>query len=73
MTRTPEQIRADGLAALRRRLGRAGMIRFLQQFDPGEGDYAQQRRKWADQTTLSELRKLSQKCRSQRARAKSGS
>lgn len=39
MYRTPEQLRTEGLKALRKRLGQAGMIRFLQQFDRGEGDY----------------------------------
>ena len=32
MNRTLEEIRTLGLEALRERLGRAGMIRFLQQF-----------------------------------------
>ncbi len=64
MPRTLEQIRNEGLDALRRRLGQAGMIRFLQQFESGTGDYAQERRKWADATTLSELRKWAQKRRS---------
>jgi len=38
MNHTPEQIRTAGLAALKRELGPAGMIRFLQQFDRGSGD-----------------------------------
>ena len=40
---TLEQIRTAGLEALRERLGRAGMIRFLGQFDNGAGDYAKDR------------------------------
>jgi hypothetical protein len=32
------------------------MIRFLQQFETGEGDYVAQRREWADRMTLSELK-----------------
>ncbi len=40
MTLTLEQIRRRGLAALRRELGKAGTIRFLQQFETGSGDYA---------------------------------
>jgi hypothetical protein len=35
-----EEIRRKGLAALRRELGRSGMIRFLEQFETGRGDYA---------------------------------
>lgn len=55
MHRTLDQIRRVGLTALRARLGRAGMIRFLQQFETGEGDYAAQRREWVDRATLAEL------------------
>ncbi len=55
MHRTLDEIRRVGLTALRARLGRAGLIRFLQQFETGEGDYAVQRRDWVDRTTLSEL------------------
>src|SRR5262245_2917835 len=40
MTLTHEEIREQGLDALRRRSGRAGMVRFLQQFSDGKGDYA---------------------------------
>ena len=56
MHQTLDQIRCAGLMALRRRLGRAGMIRFLQQFETGQGDYVQQRRAWVDDTSLSELK-----------------
>ena len=58
MAMTLEEIRQAGLEALRERLGRAGMIRFLQQFDSGQGDYARERHKWVDQTTLDDLQKL---------------
>ena len=58
MSRTPEQVRQAGLEALCERLGRADMIRFLQQFDSGEGDYARDRQKWVDETTLEDIRKL---------------
>jgi hypothetical protein len=55
---TLEQIRQKGLAALRRELGPDGMIRFLQQFETGSGDYARERRTWVDRTTLDDLRAL---------------
>ena len=42
---TLEQLRREGLEALRERLGQAGMIRFLQQFETGDGDYANERHK----------------------------
>jgi hypothetical protein len=57
MAMTLEEIRQAGLEALRERLGRAGMIRFLQQFEIGQGDYARERHKWVDQTTLEDLKK----------------
>jgi hypothetical protein len=63
MHRTLEQIRREGLAALRSRLGRAGMVRFLQQFETGQGDYAAQRREWVDRTSLDELKTLARKHR----------
>ena len=50
------RIRRKGLAALRRELGRAGMIRFLQQFETGSGDYARERHAWVDQTSLDDIR-----------------
>ena len=55
MHRTLNDIRREGLQALRQRLGRADMIRFLQQFETGQGDYARQRHQWVDQTTLDDI------------------
>jgi hypothetical protein len=68
MTQTLDQIRRQGLAALRSKLGRAGMIRFLQQFETGNGDYAKERHAWVDQTSLDDLRKISGKPPSTRRR-----
>jgi hypothetical protein len=56
MHRTLNQIRTEGLAALRKKLGRAGMIRFLQQFETGQGDYVQRRRDWNESITLGDLK-----------------
>lgn len=56
MTMTLEQIRKKGLAALRRELGKAGMIRFLQQFETGSGNYARERHAWVDGTSIDEIR-----------------
>jgi hypothetical protein len=61
MAMTLEEIRQAGLEALRERLGRAGMIRFLQQFDSGRGDYARDRHGWVDATSLADLQKLAGK------------
>jgi hypothetical protein len=55
MRLTQDEIYRQGLEALRDRLGRAGMIRFLQQFETGMGDYASQRRAWVDQMSLQNL------------------
>ena len=56
MTLTLEQIRRKGLAALRRELGKEGMIRFLQQFETGSGDYARERHSWVDRMSLADIR-----------------
>jgi hypothetical protein len=61
MAMTLDQIRREGLAALRERLGRAGMIRFLQQFETGSGDYAKERHAWVDQTSMEDLITASRK------------
>jgi len=49
---TPEQIRRAGMDALVQALGPVGMPLFLQQFDPGQGDYSSERRAWLDQVSL---------------------
>ncbi len=59
MPPTLDEIRRKGLEALRRELGRAGLVRFLQQFETGSGNYAQERREWVDGLSLEELRALS--------------
>ena len=56
MKLTPDQIRRKGLTALRRELGKAGMLRFMQQFTSGSGDYARERHSWVDQTSLDDIR-----------------
>ena len=43
---TPNEIRQHGINALARELGPVGMIRFLQQFELGTGDYTLQRAQW---------------------------
>lgn len=68
MTQTLDEIRREGLAALRQRLGRAGMIRFLQQFSSGKGDYAKDRHAWVDRTSMTELRKAATRLCSARGR-----
>ena len=48
MQRTLDEVRQEGLQALQERLGRADMVRFLQQFETGSGDYARERQGWVD-------------------------
>jgi hypothetical protein len=42
--RTPEEVRTQGLEALRAALGTVDMIRFIQLYSPGKGDYTAERR-----------------------------
>lgn len=49
------EIRQAGLKALSRELGAVKMIRFLQQFDQGEGDYSIQRHQWFKNQSLEKL------------------
>jgi len=55
MPRTLDQVKREGLLTLRERLGRADMIRFLQQFETGQGDYAHDRRAWVEQTSMEDI------------------
>ena len=63
MHQTLDEIRHEGLIALRERLGPSGMIRFLQQFETGTGDYAAGRHEWVDATSLADLKALAAKRR----------
>jgi hypothetical protein len=58
MHRTPDEVRHEGLEALRERLGRADMIRFMQQFETGSGDYARERQAWVDRASLEEIERV---------------
>ena len=52
---TLEQIREQGLAALRQHLGIVGMVRFLQQSEMGWGNYTAERYQWLGDPDLEEL------------------
>lgn len=45
----PVEIRTVGMQALREVLGSVGMVRFIQQFDPGYGDYTKERQDGPDE------------------------
>ena len=49
------QVRQVGLEALNRELGPVAMVRFLQQFEMGEGDYTIERHQWLDSLTLDQI------------------
>ena len=46
------EIRAEGWKALTERLGVSGAIRFLMEYDPGHGDYVEERRELFRNLTL---------------------
>jgi hypothetical protein len=50
-----EEIREDGIDALAKKLGPDGMIRFIQQFDSGRGDYTKDRHALLDNYTIDEI------------------
>lgn len=52
---TPAEIQHAGLAALARELGLDGMIRFLQQFERGHGDYSIERHAWLDRANVASV------------------
>ena len=56
-TMSLNQIREIGLEALTKALGPVGMVRFLQQFERGTGDYTKNREKWLKGITLQSILK----------------
>lgn len=62
-TMTLEEIRTVGLDALAKKLGRVGMVRFLQQFENGRGDYTADRNGLLGHATV---KTLTDRCRRHR-------
>ena len=52
---SPEEIRAAGMRAIARDLGPAGLVRFLQQFETGSGDYSADRHEWLPTSNAAEI------------------
>ncbi len=50
-----DEIRRAGLEALHRELGPVGMVRFLQQFENGSGDYTAERAELQGNPTVAEI------------------
>jgi len=44
--KTINEIRKDGFEVLAKSLGPIGMVRFIQSFDLGRGDYTKERSQW---------------------------
>jgi len=63
---TLKEIRRAGIEALRRELGVVGMVRFLQQFETGHGDYTAERRQFVG--TIG-VRALAEQIRQERHRS----
>jgi hypothetical protein len=51
-TLDPIAIRKMGLEALTKALGPVGMVRFLQQYEGGIGNYTKERQKWLKDYTI---------------------
>ena len=44
--KTLHEIHDEGMDALRKTLGPVDMVRFIQMFDQGKGDYTKERKQW---------------------------
>lgn len=55
LTMSPAGIRKAGLEAVAKKLGPIGMVRFLQQFETGRGDYTKEREQWLNDMDLQEI------------------
>ncbi len=55
LTMNPAVIRKAGLEAVAKKLGPLGMVRFLQQFETGRGDYTKERDQWLKDTDIREI------------------
>jgi hypothetical protein len=52
---TLNQIQRTGLEVLSRELGPVGMVRFLQMFETGYGNYTAERHQWLGAQTVEEI------------------
>jgi hypothetical protein len=57
-TKTLNEIRKEGIEALAKALGPIGMVRFLQSFDTGSGDYTKERHEWLDESVEDIVREI---------------
>jgi hypothetical protein len=54
-TMTLNEIQQKGLEVLSRELGPVGMIRFLQMFESGYGNYTEERHQWLDDQRIEDI------------------
>lgn len=52
-----EKIREEGLKALKEKLGPVGMIKFIQMYSDGKGDYTEERKEKLQSLTKKDLQK----------------
>lgn len=65
-TLTPAEIRRRGYDALLRELGPLGYVRFLQEFEPGRGDYTRDRHQWLDRLSHEDWKAMLKKVQEKR-------
>lgn len=53
-----EKIRRDGLKALKEKLGVEGMIKFIQMYSDGKGDYTKERKESLKKLNKQDLQKF---------------
>lgn len=53
-----ERIRRDGLKALKETLGVEGMIKFIQMYSDGKGDYTKEREELLKDVTIEDFEKF---------------
>jgi hypothetical protein len=51
----PTVIRKAGLVAISKELGPLGLVRFLQQFETGSGDYTKERSQWLGKMDIKDI------------------
>jgi len=60
------QIRQLGLEVLSKELGPVAMVRFLQQFETGRGNYTEERHQWLDGLSIEDVSNEIEKMRTSR-------
>jgi len=59
--KTLNEIRKIGIEALAKALGPVEMVRFIQSFDLGRGDYTKERSQWLNQSVEEIIREIKEK------------